>query len=99
MQHSHNFVHRDLKSDNVLIMLSEEDEVVNAVISDYDASFSMDDVDRGRTMIGTPGYVRIFPFFFFFLFVFEVSVGFILRRGLWFQLLNVSSVLRRHPRF
>ena len=58
-QHDHGFVHRDLKSDNILLMLNERDEIKTCVVADFDACFCLSERSRGKTVIGTPGWLDV----------------------------------------
>ncbi|PRP88104.1 hypothetical protein PROFUN_04195 [Planoprotostelium fungivorum] len=55
--HLRHIIHRDLKSDNVFIMLNAQGNIGNLVIADFDTAKSVTDGKNAVTTIGTPGFI------------------------------------------
>jgi PAS domain S-box-containing protein len=55
--HQHEIVHRDLKSDNILVLLDESHEIARLVVSDFDSARRLSADSKARTVIGTAGYM------------------------------------------
>jgi len=55
--HEYNIIHRDLKSDNIFVMLNQSGSVDSLVIGDFDTAKKISEGIVAKTTIGTPGYM------------------------------------------
>eukprot|EP01096_Ripella_sp_DP13-Kostka_P006777 TRINITY_DN2448_c0_g2_i1.p1 TRINITY_DN2448_c0_g2~~TRINITY_DN2448_c0_g2_i1.p1 ORF type:complete len:679 (+),score=288.18 TRINITY_DN2448_c0_g2_i1:138-2174(+) len=55
--HDNHIVHRDLKSDNIFVLLDERKNVQLCAIADFDSAKQMNRAVQAKTIIGTPGWM------------------------------------------
>ncbi|PRP87907.1 hypothetical protein PROFUN_02644 [Planoprotostelium fungivorum] len=56
--HNHDVIHRDLKSDNILVTLNNNSEISTIYIADFDTAKKLtEDAQIAKTAIGTPGFI------------------------------------------
>mmetsp|Transcript_11391 Transcript_11391/g.17082 ORF Transcript_11391/g.17082 Transcript_11391/m.17082 type:complete len:457 (-) Transcript_11391:57-1427(-) len=55
--HSHNIIHRDLKSDNVFVLKNERKEIQTLAIGDFDTAKVLNKNVVAKTVVGTPSFM------------------------------------------
>eukprot|EP01102_Stenamoeba_stenopodia_P022816 TRINITY_DN964_c0_g1_i2.p1 TRINITY_DN964_c0_g1~~TRINITY_DN964_c0_g1_i2.p1 ORF type:complete len:620 (-),score=149.75 TRINITY_DN964_c0_g1_i2:58-1917(-) len=55
--HEMKIMHRDMKSDNVFVLLNEKGEIDSLSVGDFDTAKQLMDENSASTIIGTPGYI------------------------------------------
>lgn len=55
--HQHKIVHRDLKSDNIFMMLNERKDIHHLAIADFDTAQKVSTAGGATTCIGTPAWM------------------------------------------
>eukprot|EP01102_Stenamoeba_stenopodia_P010732 TRINITY_DN3261_c0_g7_i1.p1 TRINITY_DN3261_c0_g7~~TRINITY_DN3261_c0_g7_i1.p1 ORF type:complete len:451 (-),score=125.75 TRINITY_DN3261_c0_g7_i1:102-1454(-) len=55
--HSNHIIHRDLKSDNIFVMLNERKEIMRLAIGDFDTAKKINSKNIAKTVLGTPQWM------------------------------------------
>ncbi len=55
--HQHQILHRDLKSDNIFVVLDAQRDIQRVLIGDFDSAKKMKELQNRRSTVGTPGYI------------------------------------------
>jgi serine/threonine protein kinase len=55
--HSHQIIHRDLKSENIFVMLNERREIIQLAIGDFDTAKKVSAKNQAKTVLGTPQWM------------------------------------------
>ena len=65
-------IHRDLKSENIFVMLNERKEIMRLAIGDFDTAKKVSSKNQAKTVLGTPQV----DFFSTTLFSLSISLNF-----------------------